>query len=291
MTSAGGVRYLIVETGDWLSSRKVLISPFSVHKPNWAEKILPVSISQQQVRNSPDTDTQKPVSRQFEEEFLGYYGYPSYWGGSGLWGEGYYPSLIGATDSGDKSERAEIDRAHANAEKEKHRNDDPHLRSCKAVIGYDVHATDGNIGHVKDMLVDEETWAIRYLVVDTSNWWMGHTVLIAPPWIKDVRWTTRTVSVHMTRELVKTAPTFVSTDELNRLDEISLHRHYGRDGYWTERSTPHVNDFHKLGNDFGKLQSEPRGRLTQCAAAEPARQTGPCKPCLAVPALNRRGRQ
>ncbi len=231
-----GVRYLIVETGDWLSSRKVLISPFSVHKPNWAEKILPVSISQQQVRNSPDTDTQKPVSRQFEEEFLGYYGYPSYWGGSGLWGEGYYPSLIGATDSGDKSERAEIDRAHANAEKEKHRNDDPHLRSCKAVIGYDVHATDGNIGHVKDMLVDEETWAIRYLVVDTSNWWMGHTVLIAPPWIKDVRWTTRTVSVHMTRELVKTAPTFVSTDELNRLNEISLHRHYGRDGYWTEEA-------------------------------------------------------
>lgn len=86
------------------------------------------------------------------------------------------------------------------------------------------------------MLVDEETWAIRYLVVDTSNWWIGHTVLIAPPWIKDVRWTTRTVSVHMTRELVKTAPTFVSTDELNRLNEISLHRHYGRDGYWTEEA-------------------------------------------------------
>lgn len=227
------VRYLVVETGEWLLSRKVLISPFSIHRPDWAAKLLPVKISQKQVRNSPHTDTHKPVSRQFEEEFLGYYGYPFYWGGSGLWGSGYYPALSLPTEFGESSERAEIGRAYADAEKSKHRNDDPHLRSCDAVIGYDIHATDGDIGHVQGMLVDEDTWAIRYLVVDTSNWWLGHTVLIAPPWIKEVRWATRTVSVLMTRELVKTAPTFVSTTELNRLNEISLHRHYGRDGYWT----------------------------------------------------------
>src|SRR5664279_428506 len=88
------IRYLVVDTGSWLSSRNVLISPIAIGHPNWTEKVLPVSITKEQVKNSPSIDTDKPVSRQHEMRYLGYYGYPLYWGGAGLWGGGMYPYIM-----------------------------------------------------------------------------------------------------------------------------------------------------------------------------------------------------
>ena len=88
------IRYLVVDTGPWLSSRKVLISPIAISSPNWTEEILPVSITKEQVKNSPDIDTDKPVSRQHENAYMGYYGYPYYWDGAGLWGGGAYPGML-----------------------------------------------------------------------------------------------------------------------------------------------------------------------------------------------------
>ena len=227
------IRYLVVETGSWLSSRKVLISPMSIRQPDWAGRRLPVAITRAQVENSPDIDTDKPVSRQHELEYLGYYGYPYYWGGEGLWGEGMSPYALLPLDPGvSRAVRRLDEAAAARAEREHLRNDDPHLRSCQAVVGYHIHASDGEIGHVSGLLVDEATWAIRYLVVNTSNWWLGHEVLIAPPWISGVHWSDRSVSVGLTRESVKNAPPYDSTAELNRQREESLYAHYGRNGYW-----------------------------------------------------------
>ncbi|OYV01946.1 MAG: photosystem reaction center subunit H [Burkholderiales bacterium PBB5] len=207
------VRYLVVETGTWLTSRKVLISPISVHHPDGLAQTLSVSITQQQVKDSPDFDTDKPVSRQNEEQYLGYYGYPFYWGGGGLWGDGLYPSALMpgyapgvGMDRADRVTRERQLEAYLRDERARHRNDDPHLRSCNAVTGYHIHATDGEIGHVSGFLVDDETWAIRYLVVDTSNWWVGHKVLIAPPWIEGVHWSDQTVSVSLSRASIQNAP-------------------------------------------------------------------------------------
>ena len=164
------IRYLVVEAGSSLSSRRVLISPMSIHDSIWVARILPVSITKEQVRNSPDIDTDRPVSRQHELEYLGFYGYPSYWGSYGMWGEGRYPyglvpgyAGVGADDYSGNKQAAE---ACAAAESARHRNEDPHLRSCNAVIGYHVQATDGEIGHVAEMLVDERTWAVRYLILE-----------------------------------------------------------------------------------------------------------------------------
>jgi len=231
------IRYLVVETGSWLSSRKVLISPMSIRQPDWAGKLLPVAITRAQVENSPDIDTDKPVSRQHELEYLGYYGYPYYWGGEGLWGEGMSPYALMPLDPAvDKAERRLDEEAMARAEREHQRNDDPHLRSCQAVVGYHIHASDGEIGHVSGLLVDEATWAIRYLVVNTSNWWLGHEVLIAPQWISGVHWSDQSVSVGLTREAVKNAPPYDSTTELNRQREESLYEYYGRNVYWSGRT-------------------------------------------------------
>jgi len=82
------------------------------------------------------------------------------------------------------------------------------------------------------LLVDDETWAIRYMIVDTSNWWLGHQVIIAPQWIRDVSWADATVSVDLTRRAVKDAPPYDSTAQLEREEESGIYKHYGRPGYW-----------------------------------------------------------
>jgi uncharacterized protein YrrD len=230
------IRYLIVDTSAWLPNRKVLISPISMGRPDWGEKILPVKITKQQVKDSPDIDTDKPVSRQHEMNYLGYYGYPYYWGGGSLWGDRAYPySMLEET-----AKVAKGDSPHALSKKseqelltsDKNQHEDPHLRSCKEVIGYCIEAKDGDIGYIHDMLVDERTWAIRYIVVNTSNWFGGHRVLIVPEWIRNISWSEHMVDVDLTRKQVKDAPVYDSEAAFTRQEEESVYRHYGRNGYW-----------------------------------------------------------
>jgi sporulation protein YlmC with PRC-barrel domain len=233
------IRYLVVDTGTWLLSRDVLISPISIGTPNWAEKVLSVSISKQQVENSPDIDTDKPVSRQHERRYLGYYGYPYYWGGIGLWGGAALPGSMtgyGTLLDMPNTMTPEAEEAYARADQARHQNDDPRLRSCKAIMSYHIAATDGDIGHVQGLLVDAETWAIRYMIVDTSNWWLGHQVLVAPQWIKDVSWSDTTVSINLTRQVIKDAPPYDPTLQLDREQEIDIFKHYGHPGYWIDEA-------------------------------------------------------
>ena len=232
------IRYFMVNAGSWLASREVLISPVSVHHPDWIERTLQVNITKEQVRNSPNIDTDKPVSRQNEEQTMGYYGYPNYWGGVGVWGDGLYPYAMApgyagyGSDRIDRAEREREQEAYLRAERVRHRNDDPHLRSCRAVTGYHTHATDGEIGHVAGYLVDDETWAILYLIVDTSNWWVGHKVLIAPAWITGVHWSDQTVSINLSRDSIKGAPVYNPDTMWSREQDRNLYQHYGRTGYW-----------------------------------------------------------
>jgi hypothetical protein len=225
------VRYFVVETGSWLSSRKVLIAPIAVGHPDWTERLLPVSITKEQVKNSPNIDTDKPVSRQHEMQYLGYYGYPYYWGGGA-----YYPDAtltgVGSAKSGAEFLVAQAHHNRTEAEADRHQGDDIHLRSCRALLRYHIEATDGGMGEVKDLLLDEETWAVRYLIVDTSEWWFGHQVLIAPQWIEEMSWADSAIAVNLTRQSVEDAPPYDSSVPLNREREMRLHQHHGRAGYW-----------------------------------------------------------
>jgi hypothetical protein len=111
---------------------------------------------------------------------------------------------------------------------------DSHLRSTKEVSGYHIQAPDGAIGHVADFIVDDETWAIRYLVVDTTNWLPGRNVLISPNWIERVSWTESKVFTKQTREAIKAAPEFTSEALLTRQYESRLHDYYKHRGYWLD---------------------------------------------------------
>jgi uncharacterized protein YrrD len=235
------IRYLIVETGTWLSNRKVLVSPMAIREPNWSVDRFPARLTREQVRNSPGTDTDRPVSRQHELEFYRHYGYPYYWGSSGFWGTGYYPGAMltgnGYGASGPEYLAAQVEQIRVAREVEEYEDEDPHLRSCKEVTGYHIEAKDGEVGHVQGMLVDEESWAIRYLIVNTSNWWLGHQVLVAPEWIADVSWTDQKVMIDLTRQAIKDAPAYDPALLPDRAHEGLVYEHYGRDGYW-HRETP-----------------------------------------------------
>lgn len=227
------IRYFVVDTGAWLSGRKVLISPMAVGHPNWPERQLPVSITKDQVWGSPNVDTEKSVSRQHEIRLLGFYNFPYYWGAAGLWGGSASPgiTLAGAGLNAEYRSVDSVDFPAATFEAGHDTHDDPHLRSCKAVTGYHVAASDGDIGYVCGMLVDERTWTIRYLIVDTSNWWRGHQVLIAPQWIVGVSWTGNTATLDLTRRAIHDALPYDPTAPIGREHEAGI---YGLKGYWVD---------------------------------------------------------
>lgn len=224
---AWAVRYLVVNTGNWLTGREVLVSPYAVNPPIGRDKLVGVALTRQQIKDSPLIDTHQPVSRRQELDYMNYYGYPSYWDGAGLWGVGAYPlmplPLLTPLDATHEAQRRE---AAVPLE-------DVHLRSSAAVAGDDVQAADGSIGHIHDFIFDEATWAIRYLVVDTRNWWPGgKKVLLSTRWIENIEWSEKAVYTLLTRQQVKDSPVYDDTAPIERAYEERLHRAYGRDAYW-----------------------------------------------------------
>ncbi|CAG4909982.1 PRC-barrel domain-containing protein [Paraburkholderia saeva] len=224
-----GVRYLVVETGNWLSDRQVLISPYSVEHADVASNAIHVSLTRQQVRDSPHIDAHKPVSRQHEIEYLRYYNYPTYWGGPNLWGMGAYPAFDPTTSTPDENKalpaRPILHTSRPRA--------DVHLRSTQAVKGYHLQTADGSIGHVSDFIYDDEAWVIRYLVIDTRNWWPGgKEVLIATHWLDEIDSFASTVSTSLTRKVIEQSPAYDDSVPLHRSYEVALHHFYGKHGYW-----------------------------------------------------------
>jgi sporulation protein YlmC with PRC-barrel domain len=172
------IHYLVVDVGNWPLSRPVLIAPDGIGRPSWNSKRLPVSITTQQVRNSPNA----------------------------------YPGMMLSTVSydgadGNCSETNEK-LAAARPVNARPRNDGPGLRSCKDVLTYRIQASDGQIGHISDVLVDENTWVIRYLMVKINTWRFGHQVLIPPVAVTGVSWSSASVSVDMNRQAVKNLPVY-----------------------------------------------------------------------------------
>ena len=213
------IRYLVADTGGWLTDRKVLISPYALATVNMEEQYIAVSLTREQIESSPSLNSDRPVSRQFEKEYYQFYGWPMYWSGSFAWGA--YPYMVRDPEKWMNSARHE-------------KTWDPHLRSTHEVSGYSIEAADGGIGHVDDFIVDDETWAIRYLVIDTRNWWPGKKVLVSPQWIQDVNWSQSKVFVGLLREAVKEAPEYTEGSPLTRDYETRLHQHYNRQGYWAD---------------------------------------------------------
>lgn len=209
------IRYLVVDTDREFNERRVLVSPLSVivHETD-PPGTINVNLSRRQVAESPDIDTERPVSRQKELEYNRYFVFPSYWGGVGLWGGGMLPAeLMGLAPRLEDAEQAPAD---------------VHLRSSRVVIGYRVKASDGRIGHIEDFLYDDASWRLRYVEVDTRNWIGGRHVLVPPSWVRSVSWEERAILFDLTVEAVRAAPEYHSGEPVTPDFEQRMRSHYLR---------------------------------------------------------------
>ncbi|MDQ2087423.1 PRC-barrel domain-containing protein [Herbivorax sp. ANBcel31] len=217
------VRYLVDKTGFWLFGRQILISPSSFEKPNWSGEQFHVSLTIEQVENSPPIDSQKPVSRENEDKIAKYYSWPNYWNGLGVpLGTAYAPPsqqpLIFKETNRNISQDNELK--------------DEGLRSTVEVTGYEVSTIDGNLGYVEDFIVDDESWLIRYMVLDTKKNLDGKKVLIAPEWINFISWNQKKFSVNIPKESIQKCPDFDVSLPISREYEELLYNHYGCEKYW-----------------------------------------------------------
>lgn len=211
------VRYLVADTGNWLTGRQVLISPYALAAANTKEEHVSIDLTKMEIEDSPSLESDLPVSRQFETAYSGYFGMPMYWDGPYMWGS--YPYIL-------------RDRKRWGEPSSGKNPWDPHLRSTREVSGYTIQASDGEIGHIVDFIIDDETWTIRYFIIDTQNWWPGRKVLVSTKWIERVSWGESKVFVNLSLEAIRQSPEYTEESLLNRDYETRLHRHYNRPEYW-----------------------------------------------------------
>jgi uncharacterized protein YrrD len=175
------VRYLVVDVGNWLTRQAVVIAITAVEHPDWVKKTFHIGLTKEQVRHSPDVDTEKPVSRQQEIAMQEYFGWPIYWADSEL-------GPISSIPSGRKYPV--------------HTSEDPHLRSAWDLAGYEVWATDGEIGQVEGFVMDDASWHLAYLVVKAGGWLLSRSVLVPTLWVNSVSWADHRVNLHHTQKRI-----------------------------------------------------------------------------------------
>jgi hypothetical protein len=223
------VRWLVVDTGKWLSGRKVLLPTSVLGHLDPKRREFSVRLTMQQVKDSPDIDAEQSVSRQMETNVYDYYGWSPYWGtGFNMGGFGYLPGgnsyLTGSMAASAASEAGVL----AEENPPPRRNDgDPHLRSIEAITGYHIRARDGEIGHVEDFLIEDADWSIHYLVVDTKNWWPGKKVLISPRSVGEIDWTDKLVNLDVDRQRVKDSPAYDASTTVDRAYDETFLTYYG----------------------------------------------------------------
>lgn len=224
------VRYLVVDVGNWLISERVLLVPATIEHIDTEAETISVPLTKEQVENSPDVDVVQPISREKELKLHEHYGWAPYWTLPYPAALGTYPARPAGVGPAMPTAREETLEPEP-VEKVEESDVNSYLRSTDEVIGYTIQATDDDIGHVEDFIVDTEFWIIRYMVVDTRNWLPGKKVLVSPAWVSGMRWETSEVYVDLTREQVKNSPEY-DRDNLNREYETRLYDHYEKPVYW-----------------------------------------------------------
>ena len=211
-------RYVVADTSKWLPGRRVLISPIALGQIDSRNKIIPVSLTCDQVRNSPEVDSGN-FSRDDESAYFDYYGWPYYWVGGAWGGAEINPGGLAAAQK-------------TVTERVKEEAPDSKLRSADGLRKHYIEANDGAIGHVEDLVLDDETWELRYLIVDTQNWLPGKKVLVSPEWIDRIDWKDSKVYLDLSRQAIQSSPHY-DPSTLDRSYEERLYEHYGRPPYWS----------------------------------------------------------
>jgi len=231
------VSYIVADTGKWLSTRMVLISPYSIKGLDKFEEYISVDLTTNQIEESPPLESDKPLSRQYQEKLSSHFDYPLYWRGiqtasTGIGNIGFIPQHLMKEDAIKRSESIGDDELA-----------DPNLRSMNQVKGYHVQSIDDEIGHIEDFIIDSDNWRIRYLVVEIQNLLPGKKVLISPEWMKDIKWKDSIVALNLSSEDIKKSEEYDENLVIKREYEKRLHEHYKRERYWSEISRKNNTEY------------------------------------------------
>jgi sporulation protein YlmC with PRC-barrel domain len=223
------IRYLILETCDWLSGRKVLICSQALLATNWHNETFPINLTKKQIEHSPVINTDMPVSRQQEMQLHEYYPWSNYWvSGMGIAGMGTTGMVMPMRESVGE----EISEKAHKPNKKPH--GDHHLRSTETLIDYKVKAKDGDIGEIEDFIIDNTTWKMIFLVIDTGDWFPGKKVLLSSKWIKEINWDLSRIDINLTEVKVKNSPEYYPHQLINDVYEKNYYDYYG-EGLYNEQ--------------------------------------------------------
>lgn len=213
------IQYIVANTGNWLTGKQNLISPFRISHLDKEKGQIHVALTKEQVINSPTIDKHRPVSRQMEKIISDYYGASYYWD--------QRPDLNASQLAIANAAAATVKSAlTTQSVVSTEPTPDVHLRSVQEVASYEISALDGLIGTVVDFILETDNWKIHYLTIDTGNWLPGKHVLISAGWVEHINWSQRKVKVNLTRQQIEKSPNFDKVTEITREYETRLKNHY-----------------------------------------------------------------
>lgn len=176
------IRYVVADTGSWLSGRLVLIPAIAFGSLRQGADCLLVNLTRQQIENSPAIESHKPVSLQYQ----------AYWDGVETWGMGGFPEALPPPHIIPSESRGDV----------------LHLQSTQALTGYPIQTSEGAIGHVIDFVMDDRSWTICHLVVETGHWYSHKEIVISPKHIDRIGYEESKVFVNVTKEAILEAPQY-----------------------------------------------------------------------------------
>ena len=210
------VRYLIVRTGGWLRGRHVLITPMAIGTIDDADASIRINLQKEQINHAPSIESTQSISRRYEQTYYERFQWAPYWQpDTTMWGSPI-PSPDASIAGLDESLCGEVP-------------EQSHLRSSTSVTGCEIHARDGEIGHMKDLVIDDEDWIIRYVEIDTRNWLPGKKVLVQTGRIGPFDRYSRSVTMALTRHAIQSAPPYDPSMLITPDYEVRLFKHYGMD--------------------------------------------------------------
>ena len=219
------IRYLVVDIGSALKSHKVLLSPARIKHLNKEEKTITVDMSLNEIANSPCIDTRHALPSHYEIDYLSYHGYAFNWDRNSQKPVSIDDETSAIFDETLGQKSASAQDVLVSIDSVRRMYGDRHLRSYQEIIGYCIQANDGDIGYLKSVLIDDDTWNIKCCIVKTSNWWFGHHVFITPQAIRDISWGSTKIYVDMTQQQVKEAPSFDYSLTQNNSYESGVYLH------------------------------------------------------------------
>lgn len=179
------VRYLAVTTNVPLT-RRVLLSPVAIDRFDHASKSIATTLTAQQVVDSPPLNCDQPISRQYEEALVDYFGWPIYWFGRTI----LKPQTLEAMAASDAM--SSVDETSCT-----------NLRSAAEICGYQIQTHNGVAGVMNDLVIQLDAWTVDFATADSKSWLPSESSMFSTNWIRQIDWYSQNVAIDLSKSALE----------------------------------------------------------------------------------------